>query len=324
MALTDFARPMNGQHHTPHAAATTTKSSDSDATTERPPLSILDTEPEQQRTTAAQFADDGDDDGNGAMGFSSVADWIENALTETATETTQQNNSAESAEKNTTPPPTETVQINGKKDPLLGQTVEISADIYVEILEAVTASLAAWYSGDNESDFNFDKKLKERYKRVTELYAKTQNVEVSPGFLFFAFTVLVVGQVGFQAHKKKNKIIEMRAFRKKVIENNTSISAAQKVQPRQQSLFPTEQPQPAQIKIQKDNTYQMPESEYRRKDWQTQGGFYTRTPEGVYLKKTERKQKPSNELNAFFSEFYAVHLRMPSNKETKTYLQSIV
>ena len=177
------------------------------------------------------------------------------------------------------------------------------------------ASLASWYSGDEDTDFNFDKKLKERYKKVTEIYAKTQNVQVSRGFLFGAFTVVLLGQVGMKAHSRKQQLIKISAFRRDAARR--VVDQAAKRDTRQISMFPDEE-----VEIKQERITDIPDRD--RKNFAVdERGYYTHAPEGGYLKKTERTRKPSAQMWAFIQEFKKQHNRQPNNKEVKTFLQSV-
>jgi len=239
-----------------------------------------------------------------------IYDYLENGLNDAISAKEKQ--SEKEPEK-----PSEKVTINGNSDPLSGQTVEISVEIYVEILEAITGSLASWYSGDEETDFSFGAKIKERYKKIMAIYAKSQNIEVSPGFLAAAFTILMVGQVGIKAHKQKNKILRAQNFRRQMIEKRI-----EKAPVKQPTLFDTvehiETPKTREL----EKKAEIPASEYSRKDFKIdERGFYQRNENGIYLKKNERVKKPSPELKVFMDEFYQVHQTYPSNKEVKTFLK---
>lgn len=218
---------------------------------------------------------------------------------------------------NTLPPIIQNpVQINGNVDPLMGQGIEISVEIYVEILEAITGSLAAWYSGDETTTFNFDKKLKDRYRKVTEIYAKTQNITVSPGFLFGAFTVVLVGQVGIQAHKKKRDIIKAEQFRKearKKVENQVPENRQ-----RQLSIFPDYEDEKAPT-----SGYVKTDEKYRKNFKVDTSGYYEYDGGHNRIPAGQRTERPSPQMNAFFSEFRRVHGRHPDNKEVKAYVKTI-
>lgn len=250
--------------------------------------------------------------------FGGITDWIEKSLGDYAAE---QQQIGEMPNIPTQPEqPKSTVDISGKSDPLLGQGIEISTEIFVEILEAVVGSLATWYSGDETTNFDFDKKLKARYTKVAELYAKTQNVKVSPGFLFGAFTIVLIGQVGMKAHKRKTEIVKAQAFRKQLIARQHTPNSAGQL-----SLFGGIETQPEKrVLVNSDNSVQVPEAERQRVDWAVdQNGYYIKDSNGSYLKKGERNRRPSPELKAFIDEFYRVHLSFPNNKEVKQYLKTM-
>lgn len=258
-------------------------------------------------------------------GVDNLADYLEGKLEEISSTNAPQNNFEKSAQQTIPETQTPKIIVNGDNDPLFGQGVEISVEIYVEILEAVTSSLAAWYSGDNETPFNFDAKLKARYRRVSELYMKTQNITVSPGFLFFAFTVVLIGQVGIKAYQRRGQIIKIESYRASV-RRKIDEQAAPKITG-QFSLFP-EGEKSEEISMQnsgakKDAAF-VPFEDRNRKDWSIdQRGFYIKDQGHTRLPESQRTRKPSAAMEAFFLEFRNVHGRNPTNKEVKTYLKTV-
>lgn len=247
--------------------------------------------------------------------FDSIADYLENGLEKSLKTQSQTDAPAAPASDGAK------TTISGNNDPLLGQGIEISVEIYIEILEAISSSAAAWWAMDESQDFSFDKKMKARYARVAELYAKTQNVQVSPGFLFFAFTVVLLGQVGFRAHKTRTANIRAENFRRSLVQKNPK-----KNHVGQTSLDfgGTEYPEEKTVKPSNGGGFTVPESERLRKDWRIdKNGYYERDGNGVYLKKEDRKQRPSAELAAWMADMYRVNLVYPSNKQVKTFLQSL-
>jgi len=262
-----------------------------------------------------------------------VADWIEQELTahaqrrETATGGdgggAPLSPTAEPLTPTTAPAGSTatTATISGKSDPLAGAGIEIGIDIFVEILEAVTSSVAAWYAGDDQTAFDFDKKLKAKYVKVATLYAKDKQIEVSVDFLFWAFTIILVGQVGYRAHRRKGEILRAQNFRREMIRRQS----VEKPRGGQYSLFSEkETTQEKTIKIDSDNSITIPEGERMRKKYDIDpSGFYVHDQSGVYLKKAERRQKPSPEIRAFFDEFYSVHLAHPNNKQVKQFIKTI-
>lgn len=250
--------------------------------------------------------------------FDSIADYLESGLEKAV----KQQPEAKTAQAATVQQPEATTTISGTSDPLLGQGIEISVEIYIEILEAVSSSIAAWWAMDESLDFSFDKKLKARYAKVTELYAKTQNVQVSPGFLFGAFTLVLLGQVAFRAHKTRSANLRAEQFRRSLVERNPK--ASKRTGQIALDFGGTENPEPKKIVHEKSGGYIVPESERLRKDWKIDNlGYYERDANGTYLKKEERRQKPSPELFSWMQEMYRVNLVYPTNKQTKAFLQSI-
>lgn len=249
-------------------------------------------------------------------GVGGMLDFLEGKLNESAANGGAPVSLIETPVKVAAPVIQNPVQINGNIDPLMGQGIEISVEIYVEILEAITGSLANWYSGDESTTFNFDKKLKERYRKVTEIYAKTQNIVVSPGFLFGAFTVVLIGQVGIQAHKRKRDILKAEQFRKearKKVENQTPENRQ-----KQTSLFPDYQDEKLPV-----SGYVKTDEKYRKNFKVDASGYYEYDGGHNRIPVDQRTEKPSPQMNAFFSEFRRVHGRHPDNKEVKAYVKTI-
>ena len=227
------------------------------------------------------------------------------------------------------------VPISPAKEPLTKEGIEITVVLYVEILEAVVNALAQWWSQDGEAEFGFDKKLKARYERVTSLYLQTQSVTVSPGFLFGAFTVIMVGQVGFRAHRRRKEVIAARHFRQSLLKRQTETARPG----RQMSMFPP--PAGAEIgpgtgpdaprggmavEVQPEGTdgsYYVSEADRARLDWQTdEAGYYIFASPRRYLKKQDRKQRPSPSVRAYIDEFKRINMAHPTNKQIKAYIQS--
>ena len=195
---------------------------------------------------------------------------------------------------------------------ILEDTVELSSEVFVEILEGIVETGARMYSGDKNGNFGFDKKLKERYKKVTALIAAKRKVKVSPETLFALFTVYLIGSVGYKAHVRKKELIKVSAFRNK----------APKVEKKSgQISLPFEPEQPEQ---KSDSTIYMPESDVNRKSWEVDSeGYYTKDSQGQYIKQKDRSERPSEEMAAFFSAFKAEHKAHPSNKQVKAYLKTL-
>lgn len=327
MSLTNFLKTQNG-NGAPAAAATPLPEP-------QPPTTTTTPEPEPEKIPGIMDllsgqsggAATGDDDGaDGPGAFDSITEWIEREMQGISDvkkgETQTPAAPGVFSEPTTTAtvpaaPTTPQVRVTPATDPLGGAGIEISVEIYVEILEAVVSSLAAWYSGDNDTEFAFEKKMKARYAKVAEIYAKSQNVTVSPGFLFGAFTLVIIGQVGMKAHKRKNDIIRARNMRREMIQKTATPKPSGQYQ-----LFPDEKEEKS-IVINKDASIHVPDAERMRKDWQVDGGYYVRDANGVYIPKKDRKQKPSPELYAFMQEFYSQHLQWPSNKHIKTFLKTM-
>lgn len=248
-------------------------------------------------------------DSMGADTFDSIADFIESEFETAAAATKEAGQDAETVQRIVEP-----VQVQETSP----EMVEMGVEMYVEILETVSGFAARIYSGDTEKDFLFDKKLKERYKKITEIYAKTQNITVSPGAMFAAFTLLIVSQVGYAAHVRKQEVLRAAAFRKKVVAQQQATARPSK----QLEMFPVEHEEKSVVLS--GAGYEVPDAEKGRKDYSTdQNGYYKKTPDGEYLKQSDRKQKPSAEIQAFILDFYSHHLQKPNNKQIKAFLRTL-
>lgn len=315
--ISTFLESQNG--HSPSLAAPAPISPPIAPDTPIPSLSDLFASPQSEVAPGATEANGGD-----VASYDSIAGWIEKSMGDYVEK--QQTGGrailAPETVSTTAAPAVKPVTISGETDPLMGQGIEISVEIYVEILEAVVSSLASWYAGDDNAEFNFEKKLKARYLKVAELYAKSQNVQVSPGFLFGAFTLVLIGQVGIKAHRRKQEIVKSQAFRKSVIKAQAT-SANSKGQ---MSLFPDrDMGQEKQVVIQPDGKgITIPEGERMRADFSVdEKGYYTKTARGLYISKRDRQVKPSADLWAFMQDYYNIHLSFPKNKEVKTFIRSL-
>jgi hypothetical protein len=265
---------------------------------DRPELSLLDDITESHT----------DGDLGNVVDFDSIADFLETAISNDESETEKTTLKSHVTEHTQKPATVNAVESSP-------EMVEIGVEMYVEILETLSSYAAGIYAGDESSEFTFEKKLKERYKKITAIYAETQNVKVSPGFLFGAFTFLLIAQMGYKAHKRKQEVIRAAAFRQKIVQK-------QVVPGKQISLFETEK-QPKAV-ISSGAGYMIPDAEKNRKDWSTdEKGRYKKTANGDYIKESDRAQKPCPEIAAFINDYFSEHLQKPSNKAVKAYLKTI-
>ena len=264
------------------------------------------------------------DSGSGVMDFDGIADYLESEMQGFANRQQQPAGTAPDAPATPAPAGGPTVAVSGKTDPLAGEGIAISVEIFVEILEAVSSSLGAWWARDESAEFSFEKKMKESYAKILTIYANHQQIEVSPGFLVGAYTVLLLGKVGLKAHKRRQEVLRAESFRKSVIEKNSKPKANSAGQLRM-DFGGTEKPPAAEIKIDSQGKgFSVPDADRRRADWKIdQGGYYVTDSQGKYLKKGERSQRPSPELRAFIDDYYAANIAHPSNKVVKTFLQSL-
>lgn len=274
--------------------------------------------------SGGSVADDADEIG----GFDSVLDGIESLFNEHVQGRTDAPVLAPKPENVTTTAPVSApavkpVQVSGATDPFAGEGVKIGVEIYVEILEACVSALASWWSNDEGQDFSFDKKLKARYERITALYAQSQNIEVSPGVLFGAFTLLLIGTVGFKAHKRRVEVMKLQSARQRIIDRQNPVKKSNG----QFSLFDNADmaEDNKNVVINKDNSVSIPETERMRVDWQIdpKTGFYLKSATGQYIAKENRVQKPSPELRAFMEDYRGRYLDYPKNKFIKEYIKTL-
>lgn len=251
--------------------------------------------------------------GSSFDGIDSIADYLEGKIRETTTTTA-------TAAPPVAPvaPATETLRISAADNPLAAKGVEISAEIYVEILEAVTGVAAAWYSGDETTDFAFNQKYKQKYKEITELIMKYKQVEVSPEMLFFGFTILIVGQVGVKAYQRKQEILKVSAYRSDVARRMDRQKPAENTG--QLSMFPEAEQKTAAETLPTSGHSNVHEK-YRKDFTIDSRGYFVKDDGHNRLKESERRRKPSAELRAFIDEFSTRHGRAPANKEVKQFLK---
>lgn len=183
-------------------------------------------------------------------------------------------------------------------------TIEVGVEMYVEILEAIVNSLAGWWAKDGEKDFSFETKMKATYKKITQIYAQQQNIKLSPGFMFFACTALVVGQVGVKAQKRRAQVLKVESFKKRaaaqIDERNDKKGNGE-----QATLFADEA---GKVSI-------------KRRFFEVDSeGFYTKTPDGEYIKQSNRVEKMPPHIEAFVMEYARKNDgEKPTNKQLLEY-----
>lgn len=291
-----------------------------------PPIGEIADEIRRQPVAPAESAADPGD----ILPIDSLVDWLENGLTESI----QRQASAPVTAATLAPDPAPSataapwaprqgeapVNVSGKSDPLAGRGIEIGVRIYVEILEAVSSALGQWYAKDDATEFNFNTKLKERYKEVAAFYANSQNIQVSPGFLFGAFTILLLSQSAIKAHKRRNELLKIESFKRKTAAKLESQAVPSGT--RQMSLFPDSTDSGDDVFSSAITSADIPDR--ARKTWKIDPqGYYTHTPEGDYLKQSDRRARPSPAMQAFIDTFKARYNRAPENKEVKQYLKTV-
>lgn len=175
--------------------------------------------------------------------------------------------------------------------------IEISAELYVELLEGVIQVGCVWISGNENGKYMFDKVFKEKYKEISAKIMRHQNINVTPMQLFTLATIFLVFGPAKNAFIDRKKRISAENFKKKAATR---------------SLVPGEQVQmdlPGMEKV-----------EIGRKFFQVDGnGMYEKTPTGQYCKQSEREQAPA-ELLPFLRDFFSKNDKWPNAQQVKAYL----
>ena len=185
------------------------------------------------------------------------------------------------------------------------ELIEISADMYVEILETLVDSAGRWWSKTTGS-YLFEKNMKQKYKAITAMYFKTQNVQLTPSHFFALMTGVLLFSSGFRAYNDRNRKIKAESFQRK------SKEAGQRLGSFQASFGPEFQAQPMQ------NI----ERSYFAAVREDGSAFYTKdATTGTYSKKEDR-ERVGPELENFIFDFKerSSSNRWPNRKEVKTFL----
>lgn len=181
------------------------------------------------------------------------------------------------------------------------ELIVISAGMYVEILEAVCNVLGRIFSGVEIGDYNFEKGLKKSYTRISEMYFKSANVQITPGQMFALMTIILIGGSAHKAYRDRKARIKVEQFRAKNNAGNLTKSAGEQL-----SIFSGE------------NMPTVTGGAIRKKYDVDDAGNYTTTPAGQYAKKDEREKADPDTLT-FIREFFRIHNRFPKHNEVKTY-----
>lgn len=184
-------------------------------------------------------------------------------------------------------------KITEKAGALSPEMIEISSEMYVEILETVWGSACEWFSGVS-GNYEFEKKMKAKYKEVTRLYFAVQNVSLTPSHFFALMTVFVLFGSGSKAWKDKK--------RKKQAAEGSKAAKATIVQMEQS-------------RAERSNS--------DRKYFTVEDGQYRSDPlTGAYVKKSDREDVPAN-LLPFLMQFKERENRFPSAKEVKEFTNKL-
>ncbi len=187
------------------------------------------------------------------------------------------------------------------KEVMSPEMIEISAAMYVQILESVWSGICEWFSGVG-GEYNFDRKMKERYEKITSMYFEAQNVRLTPTHFFALMTVFVLFGSGWKAYGDRKRRIKAESFKKKVDARNQKRNTGE-----QATLFDSEP-------IARGRLYYAAERDEDGKVW------YTKHPTtGTYAKRLEREQVPP-ELQDFIIDFKANNKAWPTKKQVDTFL----
>ena len=193
---------------------------------------------------------------------------------------------------------TETVQ-----DFASPEMIDISAQMYVHILEAIWGGVCSWFSGI-EGNYDFEKKMRDRYEKITAIYFQAQNVRLTPSHFFALMTLFLLFGSGWKAYKDRKRRLTAESFRKKSAAANGKRSEGE-----QATLFDIEP-------IKGERMYFKCEKDEKGRMVYTVDGLT-----GAYSKKGEREAVPP-ELIAFLPDFKAKNGRWPLKKEVDAFLKS--
>lgn len=184
------------------------------------------------------------------------------------------------------------------------EMIEISSAMYVQILEGVWGGVCEWFSGVS-GNYDFDKKMKERYEKITAMYFAQQNVKLTPSHFFAIMTLFVLFGSGYKAFKDRKKRLKAENFAKKSRAQNDKRSAGE-----QATLFDV-------APVTKSRNYYAAEP-----DAETGILYYTKDPiSGAYAKKADREQVPP-ELSQFLLDFKQRNSVWPTKRQVEAFLKS--
>ena len=172
--------------------------------------------------------------------------------------------------------------------------IEISAEMYVEILEGAVAGVCQMF-GDENGKYLFNKVYKSKYTEITKTFFKYQNVQITPAQLFVFCTIAIISGSGLKAYKDRRAKLAASKFQKKV---------ASTTPPGQQaSMFEMN-----------ENT-----DGIRRNYEIDESGYFVKDANNKYAKKGEREKCPDY-LTSFIVQFKNQNKKWPGKKEIDTYL----
>lgn len=176
-------------------------------------------------------------------------------------------------------------------------TIEITAVMYVEILEAVTIILCEWVSGfPNPLAYSFKKSLKERYEKISALLIQAENISITPMHLFLLMTILLVGGSVWRAYSDKKKVAKRKEFAKRSKAYNSEDGPGPDI---------------------------LPDSERTKFEPRVVNGttYYQWNRLGKYAKKDELEEVPP-QLSSFIFDYQKRNGKWPAKKDVDQFLNS--
>lgn len=187
------------------------------------------------------------------------------------------------------------------------EMIEISASMYVAILETIWGVVCEWFSGVS-GNYEFEKKMKSQYEQITAVYFKIQNVQLTPSHFFALMTAVVLFAPGMKAYKDKKRRLTAESFAKK----SRAVNAARK--PGEQATL-----------------FDVPRATAARQYFAAEKGkdgrlYYIMYPEKVdgrmkYAPQAERELVPP-ELVDFIPSFKARNDKWPTAQQVSEFLKS--
>ena len=196
--------------------------------------------------------------------------------------------------------------VEQKTDDLMSpEMVEVSAVMYVQLLEGVVNAVCSWYSGVTGASYDFEKKMRERYERITAMYFQAQNIRLTPSHFFALMTVFLLFGSGYKAHTDRRRRLTAESFAKKSNRINDKRAPGE-----QATLFETES-----VLGERKNFA-------AKRDSDTGKIYYEFHPvERVYAKKGEREEVPPH-LSTFLFDFKNRNSKWPNKAQVDTFLKS--